>query len=104
MGAPPGWGPNWKKNQEKERYADAQREAEKVQHKALKEKRDLDILRNGDLVKNSLSKETGVIVEAGYRSHVEVLTSGVPRKWFREHVEVIQRNSDDLEKQSTQEI
>ena len=104
MGAPPGWGPNWKKNQEKERYADSKREAEKAQHKAKKEKRDLDILRNGDLVMNSLSEETGVIVEAGYRSHVEVLANGVPRKWLRGHIEVIQHNSDDLEKQSIQEI
>jgi hypothetical protein len=89
MGAPPGWGPNWKKNKEREQYADSQREAEKAHREDEKEKRDLDIFRNGDLVKNTMHEETGVIIEAGYRSYVEVLTNGVPRKWRRVHVDVI---------------
>ena len=105
MGAPPGWGPNWKENQKNEQYAASQREVEKTHRKAEKEKRDLDIFRNGDLVKNTMYEETGVIIEAGYRSYVEVLTNGIPRKWHRGHIEMIQHNtnnkSTDSEKQST---
>jgi len=82
MGAPPGWGPNWKKLQEKERYATSQREAEE-------EKKGNDIFKTGDLVKNIGNNKVGLIIEAGYRDWIQVHTEGETRKWPRNLVEVI---------------
>jgi len=93
MGAPPGWGPNWKENQEKERFADLQHEAEKAQRKVKEEKRGLEILANGDLVKHRDSNEIAVIVEAGYRSFVDVLTGEGVCRWNRDRIEIIDKNS-----------
>ena len=107
MGAPPGWGPNWKENEEKERYAASQREVEKAQRKAEdeEEKRGLEILKKGDLVINAQCHKhkchhprdpkgckLGIIVESGYRSFVDILIDGKIRRWNREDVEVINEN------------
>ena len=89
MGAPPGWGPNWKKLQEKERYADSQREAEKAQRKTEEEERGNDIFKTGDLVKNNANNKVGLITEAGYRDWIQVSTKGEICKWPRNLVEVI---------------
>jgi len=92
MGAPPGWGPNWKELQENERYAASQREVEKAQRKTEEEERGNDIFRAGDLIKNTANNKVGVIIESGYRSWIQVLTDGETRKWPRDHVEVISEN------------
>ena len=92
MGAPPGWGPNWKENEEKERYAASQREAEEAQRKAEEEERGNDIFRSGDLVKNSGNNKVGLVIESGYRDWVQVSTPGEIRKWPRDYVEVVSEN------------
>jgi len=92
MGAPPGWGPNCKELEVKERYAASQREAEKAHREAEEEKRGNDIFKHGDLVKNTANNKIGVIVEPGHRSWIQVLTDGETRKWPRDHVEVISEN------------
>ena len=89
MGAPPGWGPNWKELQENERYAASQREVEKAQRKTEEEERGNDIFRSGDLVKNTANNKVGLIIEAGYREWIQVHTEGEIRKWPRNLVEVI---------------
>jgi len=89
MGAPPGWGPNWKESNEKALYAASQREAEKIQRKAEEEERGNDIFRSGDLVKNSGNNKVGLVIESGYRDWVQVSTQGEIRKWLRERIEVI---------------
>ena len=71
------------------RRKDLERKREAALERQEEEKRDMDIFRDGDLVKNMLRGEAGVIVEAGYRSHVEVLTAGTTIKWLRKHIEVI---------------
>jgi len=102
MGAPPGWGPNWKENEEKERYTDTQCAAEKSQRRDKEEKRSLEILRNGDLVMRD-DGQTGVIVEAGYRSWVEVHINGKNQKWSRDCIEVIPKNGDLVKHKDTDE-
>jgi len=89
MGAPPGWGPNCKELEAKERYADSQREAEKAQRKTEEEERGNDIFKTGDLVKNNANNKVGLITEAGYRDWIQVSTKGEICKWPRNLVEVI---------------
>ena len=89
MGAPPGWGPNWKEIEAKERYAASQREVEKAQRQTEEEERGNDIFKTGDLVKNTGNNKVGLIVEAGYRDWIQVHSEGRICKWPRELVEVI---------------
>jgi len=89
MGAPPGWGPNWKEIEANEQYAASQREVEETQRKAEEEERGNDIFRSGDLVKNTANNKVGLIIEAGYREWIQVHTEGEIRKWPRNLVEVI---------------
>ena len=89
MGAPPGWGPNCKENEENERYAISQREAEETQRKAEEEERGNDIFKAGDLVKNSGNNKIGLVTEPGYRDWIQVLTEGETRKWPRNLVEAV---------------
>ena len=105
MGAPPGFKAGYSEREKREikesnrfrddtsawekRRKDLERKRADALERQEEEKRDMDIFRNGDLVKNTLHGETGVIVEAGYRSHVEVLADGSAVKWLRRHVEVI---------------
>ena len=89
MGAPPGWGPNWKKLQEKERHEDSQREAEKAHRKTEEEKRGYDIFKSGDLVKSAVSDKTGVVIEPRFRDWVLVFSEGRDVHWPRKLIEVI---------------
>ena len=89
MGAPPGWGPNWKENQEKARYAASQREAEKAQREAAEEERGYDIFKSGDLVKNAVNDKTGVVIEPRFRDWVLVFVEGKDVHWPRKRIEVI---------------
>ena len=106
MGAPPGWGPNWKKIQESDKF-NRERGAKEKRRKAAteaeaEEKRGLEILKNGDLVRNVQCRQhggrhstqpknhpPGIIIEAGYRSFVDVLVNGKVHRWNRENIEVI---------------
>ena len=94
MGAPHGWGPNWEKIQESDKFS-RERETEERHRKAeAEEKRAHDILRNGDLVMRRDDGKIGVIVEAGYRSWVEVHINGKNHKWSRDCIEVIPKNGN----------
>ena len=89
MGAPPGWGPNWKEIEAKERYAASQREVEEVQRKAEEEERGYDIFKSGDLVKSTISDKTGVVIEPRFRDWVLVFSEGRDVHWPRKLIEVI---------------
>jgi len=103
MGAPYGWGPNWKKIQESDKFNSERRAPEIRREAEAEEKRGLEILKNGDLAMNRDNGKIGVIVEAGYRSWVEVHTNEKNHKWPRDCIEIIPKNGDLVKHKETNE-
>jgi hypothetical protein len=103
MGAPYGWGPNWKKIQESDKFNREREAEERRREAAAEEKRGYDILKNGDLAMNRDNGKIGVIVEAGYRSWVEVHVNEKTHKWPRGCIWVIPKNGDLVKRRDSDE-
>jgi len=77
------------KIQESDKFNSERKAEEKRREAEAEEKRGLEILKNGDLVKHRDTDEIGVVVEAERRSFIDVPLDGKVCRCDRADAEVI---------------